>query len=91
VKIETEKLQYILYSLIGIGAVYLRDRYYRVTADRENLTSETMIEYESIQVYATLSGFPSGASHSHNIIYYSPPPAGPPQERKLPDGELCTE
>ncbi len=31
-----------------------------------------MIGYESIQVYATLSGFPSGASHSHNIIYYSP-------------------
>jgi hypothetical protein len=52
-----------------------------------------MIGYESIQVYAKLSGFPSGASHSHNIIYYSPPPlpAGPPQERKLPDGGFFTE
>jgi hypothetical protein len=35
-------------------------------------------------------GSPSGASHSHNIIYYSIPADSPPQERKLPDGEVCT-
>jgi hypothetical protein len=36
---------------------------------------------------------PSGTSHSHNIIYYSPPhlpTAPPPQKRKLPDGQFCT-
>ncbi len=43
-----------------------------------------MIGYESIQVYATSSGFPSGASHSHNIIYYSPPP--PCQQAPLKKG-----
>ena len=35
-------------------------------------------------------GCPSGASRSHNTIYYYPTADSPPQERKLPDGEFCT-
>ncbi len=46
-----------------------RDRYYRVTRDRENWNWKTTMEYESIQVYAGCPGCPSGASPSHNIIY----------------------
>jgi hypothetical protein len=43
-----------------------------------------MIGYESIQVYATLLVFPSGASHSHNIIYYFPPASRPPSKKEPP-------
>ncbi len=43
-----------------------------------------LIGYESIQVYATFPGCPSGASHSDNIIYSNtipPLPTVPPQKR----------
>ncbi len=83
----------VLLFLIGNGSVY---------TDRQKIRSLLLcpvqarfqakkinFRYESIQVYATYPGFPSGATHSHNIIYYSPLLKVPPQERKLTDGQLC--
>jgi hypothetical protein len=52
-----------------------------------------MIGYESILYRCTqyYGGFLLGHP-IHTISYTIPPlPAGPPQERKLPDGEFSTE
>jgi hypothetical protein len=46
------------------------------------------IGYESIQVYATLPGCPSRASHSHNIIYYSPTADSPPPPLKKGNSQV---
>ncbi len=35
-------------------------------------------------MYATLPGWPPGASHSHNIMYYSPTADSPPSKKETP-------
>jgi hypothetical protein len=50
----------------------------------------TMIGYEHTGVRNIIQGVLLGHL-LHTIPYTTPPlPAGPPQKRKLPDGQFCT-
>jgi hypothetical protein len=65
-----------------VEATNHRDRYYRVTADRENETEvredDRIRKHTGVRTFSRVSFW---ASHSNNIIYYSPP-ANRPHSKK---------
>ncbi len=70
------------------------DRYYRVTADRENWNWGERRWYCRIRKHTGVRNIIKGFLLGHllyTISYTIPPlPTGPPQKRKLPDGQFCT-
>jgi hypothetical protein len=69
------------------------DRYFRVTADGENIESEVRDD-DRIRKQTGVRNIIQGVllGHPLHTISYTIPalPTGPPQRRKLPDGEFWT-